>query len=416
MKAKSFFTKVFPIPLWVFFAVLVAGCYDDTELRARLDEHEARLQALEKLCSEMNTNIASMQQIMAALQNNDFVTDVAPISENGKEIGYTITFSKSGAVTIYHGKDGKDGQNGKDGQDGKDGVDGKDGATPVVGLQQDTDGIWYWTLNGEWLLDEQGARVKAVGVDGQNGKDGKDGKDGKNGVDGQNGKDGKDGKDGVDGQNGQDGKDGKDGIDGQNGKDGKDGKDGQDGKDGKDGITPQLTIRSGSWYISYDEGQNWNYVGQATGSSGRDGSSGTNGKDGTSFFKSVTYTDYAVVLTLADGQTVITLPRDLELKVQYTPDNDTLTVPKTSRMLEIQYAIQASILSANQLSVEVIGSPDVTARVASMTVSTSSTSCAAEGKIEVTTGSSVSAFTKVTVFVSDDRKVLMRSFYFKMED
>ena len=167
MKAKSFFTKVFPIPLWVFFAVLVAGCYDDTELRARLDEHEARLQALEKLCSEMNTNIASMQQIMAALQNNDFVTDVAPISENGKEIGYTITFSKSGAVTIYHGKDGKDGQNGKDGQDGKDGVDGKDGATPVVGLQQDTDGHWYWTLNGEWLLDSEGAKVRAVAVDGK---------------------------------------------------------------------------------------------------------------------------------------------------------------------------------------------------------------------------------------------------------
>ena len=402
---KTFFhTKPLVYSALVTIFLFVSGCYDDTELRERLGDYEARLQALEKTCSEMNTNIASMQQIMIALQNNDFVTDVAPITENGKEIGYTITFSKSGAVTIYHGHDGADGVNGKDGVDGKDGKDGQDGNTPVVGLQQDTDGLWYWTLNGEWLLDDQGAKVKAVGIDGQNGKDGKDGQDGK---------DGKDGKDGVDGQNG---KDGKDGVDGQNGKDGKDGKDGVDGKDGKDGVTPQLTIRSGSWYISYDDGQNWTLVGQATGANGRDGSPGTNGKDGTSFFKSVTYTDSAVVLTLADGKTVITLPRELELKVWFDPANDTLTVPNTSHMLEIEYYIQASILSAEKLSVEVIGSPDVTARVASKSVSTQSSTCTAEGKIEVTTGSSVSAYTKVTVFVSDDRKVLMRSFYFKMDD
>ena len=393
--------------------LFVSGCYDDTELRERLSDYEARLQTLEKTCSEMNTNIASMQQIMIALQNNDFVTDVAPITENGKEIGYTITFSQSGAVTIYHGHDGADGANGNDGKDGADGKDGQDGSTPVVGLQQDTDGLWYWTLNGEWLLDDQGAKVKAVGVDGKDGQDGKDGKDGKDGVDGQNGKDGQDGKNGVDGQNG---KDGKDGQDGQDGKDGQNGQDGQDGKDGKDGITPQLTIWSGSWYISYDDGENWKYVGQATGTSGRDGKPGTNGKDGTSFFQSVTYSDYAVVLTLADGQTVITLPREMELSVRFDPSNDTLTVPKTSQMLEIQYYIQASLLSAEKLSIEVIGSPDVTTRVASKTVSTQDNSCTAEGKIEVTTGSSVSAFTKVTVFVSDDRKVLMRSFYFKMDD
>ena len=63
--------------------LFVSGCYDDTELRERLDAYEARLQALEQLCAEMNTNIASLQQIVTALQNNDFVTGIAPITEEG---------------------------------------------------------------------------------------------------------------------------------------------------------------------------------------------------------------------------------------------------------------------------------------------------------------------------------------------
>jgi hypothetical protein len=41
---------------------------------------------------------------------------------------------------------------------------------------------YYWQLNGEWLLDDNGERIKATGHDGKNGINGKDGKDGKDGV------------------------------------------------------------------------------------------------------------------------------------------------------------------------------------------------------------------------------------------
>ena len=75
----------------------------------------------------MNSNITALQTIVEALQNNDYITSVNDIYENGKVIGYTINFSKSGKVTIYHGQDGKDGQDGKPGQDGTDGIDGVDG-------------------------------------------------------------------------------------------------------------------------------------------------------------------------------------------------------------------------------------------------------------------------------------------------
>ena len=190
----------------------IAGCYDDTDIRALLADRERRLVALEQACSKMNTNIASLQVILNALQENDYISSTAPIVKDGKTIGYTLTFTQRGTVTIYHGQDGADGQDGRDGKDGKDGRDGKDGqngSVPAIGVRQDLDGIWYWTLNGEWLLDVQGNKVQAVGKDGQNGKDGQDGKDGK---DGQSGKDGQAGKDGKDGQNGQDGQNGKDGV------------------------------------------------------------------------------------------------------------------------------------------------------------------------------------------------------------
>lgn len=84
------------------------------------------------------------------------------------------------------------------------------GISPIIEVE---DG--YWKINGEFLFDRLGNKVKALGVDGKDGIDGIDGKDGANGVDGKNG---------------------------------------SDGKDGKDAITPQFKIENDYWYISYDNG------------------------------------------------------------------------------------------------------------------------------------------------------------------
>ena len=130
-------------------AISFSGCvYDDTALVGRVDHLEDRVDALEKLCKEVNTNISAMQTIVNALQNNDYVTSVTTITENGEAIGYTITFAKSQLITIYHGKDGD---------------------TPVVGVKQDSDDIYYWTLNGEWLLDANGNKIEVQGAEGKNG-------------------------------------------------------------------------------------------------------------------------------------------------------------------------------------------------------------------------------------------------------
>lgn len=140
--------------------LLAAGCYDDAALWDQIRDHEERIVSLEKLCNQMNTNISSLQTVVTALQDKDYVTNVASIKENGKEIGYTITFSKSGSITIYHGNDG---------ENGKDGADGKDGSTPVIGVRMASDGLYCWTIDGDWLLDADGNWIPMTGKDGADG-------------------------------------------------------------------------------------------------------------------------------------------------------------------------------------------------------------------------------------------------------
>ena len=139
------------------------ACHKD--IWAELDELDQRVTKLEELCKEMNTNITSLQTIVSVLQSNDYITGIVEIKKNGEVIGYTITFGKHDPITIYHGQDGKDGQNGADGKDGQDGSSN----TPVIGVAKDTDGVYYWTLNGEWLLDDNDNKLP---VSGTNGKDG----------------------------------------------------------------------------------------------------------------------------------------------------------------------------------------------------------------------------------------------------
>ena len=218
-----------------------------------IDDLDVRVTKLEELCKEMNTNIVSIQTIVNVFQAGDYITSIVEVKKDGQVIGYTITFGKHEPITIYHG------------QDGQNGADGKDGFTPVIGVAQDTDGVYYWTLNGEWLWDDNGNKLPVSGKDGQNG---------------------------TNGSNGQDGEDGKDGADGQ------------------DGMTPLLKIENGYWYVSYDNGTTWTQLGKATGEDGKDGADGQNGadgkdgQDGDSMFQSVTQDANYVYFTLADGTVI----------------------------------------------------------------------------------------------------------------
>ena len=232
----------------VFFFLMIAAlstsfysCKTNTDdLWDSIHQLDGRVTSLEELCKQMNGNIGALQTLLQALQSNVSITKVNPVTEGGKTVGYTISFSKGDPITIYHGEKGDKGDTG---------IAGKDGVTPVVGVRRDTDNVYYWTLNGEWLIDDAGNKVKAVG---------ENGKDGENGI---------------------------------------------DGKPGMDGITPQLKIENGRWWLSMNNGSTWSNIGQATGDTGKDG------VDGDDMFSDIDYTSSQdfVTFTLSNG-TVIKLP------------------------------------------------------------------------------------------------------------
>ena len=127
MKARKAF-------LLLLAALTLAACkYDDSELWEQVNQNTARIAALETWQAETNTNIQALQTL---LSTTDYITAVTPVVQDGVEVGYTISFLHTPAITIYHGTKGDKGDTGD---------------TPQIGAAQAEDGNWYWTLNGEPL-------------------------------------------------------------------------------------------------------------------------------------------------------------------------------------------------------------------------------------------------------------------------
>lgn len=198
---------------------------DINNLKDDVSDLKTRVTVLEEQCKQNNTNIVALQSIVNASNEGDYVTSVTPITKDGVEIGYTIAFKKQSPITIYHGTNGSNGTNG---------ANGTNGETPIIGVAE-FEGVYYWTLNGEWLLDDNGGKIRVTGENGTNGTN---------------------------------------------------------GTNGEKGITPQLKVEDDNWYVSYDNGEMWNFVSQAK---------GDKGDQGDAMFKEVTADDGFVYFTLADN-------------------------------------------------------------------------------------------------------------------
>ena len=208
-------------------ALIGCGQYDDSELKSDINDLKSRMAALEQQCKNMNENLTSLQAIVDAIQKQDGIVSVTDLPDGQ---GYSVKFVSGKVIYLYNGKNGTD------------------GVTPKISVRKDSDGIYYWTVDGDWLIVD-GKKVRAVGLDG---------------------------------------------------------KDGQSGDDGKDAVTPQLKIVDGFWYISYDNGKSWAKLGKATGENGKDGQ---DGKDVDGFFKSVTVEDGNAVFVMNDSeQTTLRIP------------------------------------------------------------------------------------------------------------
>ena len=192
--------------------VFVASCYDDSALKESIASLDKRVKDLETWQSVATNNISTLDVLVQGLGSKVFISSV---SENSD--GYVIEFTDGKKVTIK---------------------DGAPGSTPQIGVKKDTDGVYYWTLNGDWLLGASGEKLRVTGEDGSPGDPGAPG---------------------------------------------------TPGSPGAPGVTPQLKIVDGYWYVSTDKGATWTKLDKAT------------GEPGDSMFKDVTWDDGFVYFILADG-------------------------------------------------------------------------------------------------------------------
>ncbi len=138
--------------------LMVVSCdkYDDSALVSRMDKAESDIAELRTLVDRLNSNLSALSTTVDALKNQDRIVSVTELADKS---GYVVEFSQSGKIYIYNGKNGIDGT---DGTNGTNGSDGKDGTTPTIGVKLDSDGNYYWTVNGEFLLDDNGNKIAAT--------------------------------------------------------------------------------------------------------------------------------------------------------------------------------------------------------------------------------------------------------------
>ncbi|MGM9735818.1 MAG: leucine-rich repeat protein [Candidatus Cryptobacteroides sp.] len=115
----------------VFLSVSCSN--DNCSLKEQMNDLDSRVAKLEEMCSEMNTNINALQTLVNALQNKEFIESVSLLPDGE---GYSVVFSSGKTIALYNG------------------------TAPIIGVKQDIDGSWYWTLDGDWLYAD-GAKICA---------------------------------------------------------------------------------------------------------------------------------------------------------------------------------------------------------------------------------------------------------------
>ena len=242
--------KELVMSLGLALSCLACSKYDDSALYGLLAKLDQRLVAVEEHVKKANEDIKTLKDLVSAASQGKTITEVKKTDE-----GYDLTFSDKQVISIKMGRDGMDGH------------------SPKISVALDG-GVYYWQLDGKWLLDTQGQKVRVSGETGPQGIPGKDGATGPQGIPG------------------------KDGATGPQGIPGKDGAIGPQGIPGLDGKTPKLRINAGKWEVAYGN-NDWTPVTVVSSVT-----SGATTVEGLDLFKNIKETDKEVVITLKSGGTI----------------------------------------------------------------------------------------------------------------
>ena len=217
--------KELVMSLGLALSCLACSKYDDSALNDRLAKLEQRVGAIEEKVKVANEDIKTLKDLVSASTQGKTITEVKKTDE-----GYDLIFSDTQVISIKHGRNGADGH------------------SPKISVAQEN-GVYYWQLDGQWLLDAQGQKVR------------------------------------VSGETGPVGPQGPQGVAGQDGK------------------TPKLRINAGKWEVAYGD-NDWKEVPGSAGAT-----LGETTVEGLDLFKKIELDGDNVVITLKSGDK-IKLPKE----------------------------------------------------------------------------------------------------------
>lgn len=177
MKTFNFFKRFCgaALVLVAMAAPMLTSCYDDSALNEKLEAVQNEVDQIKTDLTQLKSDLAALK---AAVDANLSVSQLNQLPD-----GYELVFSdgtkaviKNGTSSVVGAEEDEDGVlywtlNGEwllDADGNKIKASAEDGETPQVALTLDeADGYYYWTVNGEWLLDAEGNKVRANGIDGK---------------------------------------------------------------------------------------------------------------------------------------------------------------------------------------------------------------------------------------------------------
>ena len=163
------------------FFLLSLGFLAACDIRADLIEIQNDIDSLRLQMEQMDGSIVSLRALLEEVKAGGIISSLSFLTDGQDTTGYVLAFQDGRTITIH---------------------EGRDGYSPELGVRADEDGVWCWTLDGEWLKDGEGNRIPAAA---------------RNGV------------------------------------------------DGVDGVTPRFKIIDDYWYLSMDGGENWTRLDKAKG-------------------------------------------------------------------------------------------------------------------------------------------------------
>lgn len=139
---QRLFRAVVPVLLAAFLTAFT-GCTG--LVQDELDTTHQKLAALQELVSSVNNQLSTLTKIVDELDDSH---TIIPGSFKETDEGYEVSFKDGKTIVIPYGKDGVDGE-----------------TFIPVGVLSD-DGYYFWTVNGEPLLGDDGKPIRAGSTDG----------------------------------------------------------------------------------------------------------------------------------------------------------------------------------------------------------------------------------------------------------